>query len=109
MKNPIGIITCAFFLVTSAGAFAQEKTTAGQDIKQAGKSTGKAVEKAATAVGQKTAEVASKGAAKVTAKTYQDKVGPDGQTIYIDSHSKYYFVNKKGEHIYVAKAQLKDK
>lgn len=73
-----------------------------QDVKQD-------IKKGAKKVGNKTAEVSSKAKSKVVDKTYADKVGPDGQTIYIDKHSKYYWVNEKGNKIYVKKIQLKDK
>ena len=60
--------------------------------------------------GNKTAELASKGKSAVVDEVYKDKVGPDGQSpIYIDHSSKYYYVDKKGKKVYVAKASLKDK
>jgi hypothetical protein len=31
------------------------------------------------------------------------------KTIYIDKHSKYYWVDKKGHKVYVSKDELKDK
>src|SRR5437660_1765093 len=68
-----------------------------------------AVAKDAQAVGNKTAEVSSKGKSKITDKTYKDKEGPNGETIYIDKHSKYYWVDKKGHKVYVTKSELNDK
>lgn len=103
MKKIIGIALFATMLALGNSVNAQEKqTTAGQDIKNAGKKVGKKV-------GNKTAEVASKGASKVVDKTYKDKEGPNGETIFIDKHSKYYYVDGKGKHIYVAESDLKDK
>jgi uncharacterized protein YcfL len=67
------------------------------------------VSKDAQAVGNKTAEISSKGKAKTTDKTYKDKEGPNGETIYIDKHSKYYWVDKKGHKVYMTKDELKDK
>jgi len=67
------------------------------------------VKKDANKAAHKTEEVASKAKAKVTDKTYADKVGPDGQTIYIDKHSKYYWIDSRGHKKYVSKAMLKDK
>ena len=98
MKKLIGIFACIFLLSFSNVTHAQvvKKTT-------------HAVKKGAKAVGHKTAEVASKGKSKVTDKTYKGKVGPDGQTIFIDDHSRYYWVDKKGHRNYVVEAQLKDK
>jgi|SRR5215469_12810727 len=73
------------------------------------KKTEESVEKAAQKTGNKTAEIASKGKSDVVDKVYKGKVGPDGQKIYIDSHSKYYWVDKKGHKNYVTESELKDK
>jgi hypothetical protein len=67
------------------------------------------VKKDAKKVGNKTEEITSKTKAKIVDKEYADKVGPKGQTIYIDKHSKYYWIDSKGHKNYVAKALLKDK
>jgi len=71
--------------------------------------TTQTVKKDAKKVGNKTAELASKGKASITDQVYKDKVGPDGQTIYIDNHSRYYWVDRKGHKNYVTTDQLKDK
>lgn len=98
MKKIFGIVLFSAAFAFSGTAMAQEKTTAAQDVKNAAKKTG-----------NKTAEIASKGASKIVDKTYKDKVGPNGETIYIDKHSKYYYVDDKGKHVYVSKSELKDK
>jgi hypothetical protein len=95
MKKILSIAIC-LMTITAGTTMAQEKAV--QDVKDAGKK-----------VGNKTAEIASKGASKVVDKTYQDKVGPNGETIFIDKHSKYYYVDGKGKHIYVAEKNLKAK
>ena len=74
---------------------------------QAVKKTTHAVEKGAKKAGNETAEVASKGKATVTDKVYKDKVGPKGQKIYIDGHSRYYWIDEKGHKNYVTDAELK--
>ena len=66
------------------------------------------IKKTADKVGNKTSEIASKGASAVVGKKYKGKCGPEGQTVYIDKHAKYYYVNTKGHHVYVAKAELKN-
>ncbi|TZF81164.1 hypothetical protein FW774_19115 [Pedobacter sp. BS3] len=101
MKAIWKIAAIAVCMAVATGASAQDKKKDTVKI-------GEGIDRAAKKVGHKTAEVASKGAAKIVDKTYKDKVGPQGQTIYIDSHSKYYWINKKGEKVYVTKAQLKD-
>jgi len=93
MKKIIGII--GFSCLVGIG-------TLGAQVKED-------VGKAATKVGNKTEEVASKTKSAVVDNKYKDKVGPNGQTIYIDHDSKYYYVNKKGRKVYVAKSQLRNK
>lgn len=105
MKKLAGIIGFSTIMLFAGSAFAQEKQTVGQDLKNAGKDVGKAGKK----VGNKTAEVASKGASKVADQQYKDKVGPGGETIYIDGHSRYYYVDGKGKHVYVKESELVNK
>ncbi len=59
-------------------------------------------------VGNKTAEIAVKGVSDVGDKEYKGKVAPGGETIYINKHSKYFYVNNKGKKVYVSKSKLKD-
>lgn len=93
MKKITGIFLLSFF-------FAAMSTQA--QVK-------KKIDTAATKAGNKTAEIASKGKSAVVDLIYKDKVGPNGETIYIDHSSKYYYIDKKGKKVYVSKARLKDK
>lgn len=94
-------IICTVFAVavcaTSFSAHAQEKK----------KSVGKAISKTATNVGNKTAEVAVKGASKIGGKIYKGKMAPDGSDVYIDGNNRKYYVNKKGAKIYLKSYQIK--
>lgn len=92
MKRIAGIFLLGCFIAMGAGA--QVKKT---------------IDTTAKKVGHKTAEIASKGKSAVVDAKYKDKVGPDGETIYIDHSSRYYFIDKKGKKVYVPKARLKDK
>lgn len=96
MKKIFSICLVTLFLGFSSAAIAQDKDTS-------------KVKKAAKKTANKTAEVASKSKAKVTDQKHKDKVGPNGETIYIDNHSKYYWVDKKGRRHYVTEAELKPK
>ena len=98
MKKLISILTLGFLLSLSISASAQ-----------AVEKTKQAVKKSAKTVGNKTAEIASKGKSRVTDKVYKDKMGPNGETIYIDDHSRYYWVDKKGHRHYISEASLKTK
>ncbi|MET3887648.1 hypothetical protein ABIE54_006537 [Chitinophagaceae bacterium OAS944] len=67
------------------------------------------VKEGATKVGNKTAELASKGKNGITDKIYKDKEGPNGETIYINKHSKYYWIDKKGHKVPISKNKLQNK
>jgi hypothetical protein len=107
MKKAIGII--CFSLVLGLSSVAQAQEADDSKVKQEVKQGAKSVKKGAKKASNKTAEVASKGKAKVTDEVYKDKVGPNGETIYIDNHSRYYWVDKRGRRHYVNEAALKNK
>src|SRR5215212_3115440 len=100
MKKILAVLSIAF-LGFSFSAVAQ--------VKEKTKQAGHEIKKGATKLGNKTAEVASKGKSRVTDKVYKCKMAGGGQTIYIDDHSRYYWIDRKGHRHYVTEAQLKDK
>ncbi|WP_219224182.1 hypothetical protein [Pedobacter antarcticus] len=93
----LGFFALALASVT-VSAQAQEKKTVGQKI-----------ENTASKVGNKTAEVAVKGTAKVADKTYKGKKAPDGTDVYIDGKNRKYYVDKKGGKVYLKASQIRDK
>lgn len=99
------IMMAAFVLCFNISSQAQVK----DEVKDGAKKGAQEVKEGAKKVGNKTAEVAAKGAAHVTDQVYEGKEGPQGQTIYIDNDSKYYWINDKGHKVYIAKAALKNK
>ena len=88
---------------------ARETEEAGDDIEEGAERTESDLERAAEATGDAIAETAAKGAAEITDKRHDTKVGPDGQVIYIDDDTKYYYVNDQGKRVFVSEWQLKDK
>lgn len=78
-------------------------------VEKAADKTGKAIGKGAKIVGNKSAELATKGFAKVKDKTYKGKVAPDGSDVYIDKSDKKYYLNKEGKKIYLKKSEIKNK
>lgn len=95
----IGSLIVMGFLISSLSAGAQEDN---KPVRQTIKSGAKKA-------GNKTAEVASKSKAKATDSRHKDMVGPNDETIYIDNHSKYYWVDKKGQRQYITEDKLKPK
>jgi hypothetical protein len=100
MKKIILLFSIAFFAI----AF-----SASAQVKETAKKTGVAIKKGAVTAKNKTLEVASKGKSRVTDKVYKGKVTSNGQTVYIDDHARYYWVDKKGHRHYVTEAELRDK
>jgi hypothetical protein len=70
-------------------------------------SVGTTISNTATTVGNKTAEVAVKGASKISGKIYKGKMAPDGSDVYIDGKNHKYYVNKKGGKVYLKSYQIK--
>ncbi len=95
----MAIITSVTFAVS-----AQEKKT---EVGKVVQKTGKTIEKGAKSVGNKTAEVAVKGGAKVVDQTYKGKMAPDGSNVYIDGKNNKYYINKKGAKIYLKASQIR--
>src|ERR1700748_1884226 len=93
-------LLCGAALTLAAPAFAQQSE---------GHAIGKTIKKTSDTISVKTKRTVKKGTAKIVDKTYSNKVGPDGQTIYIDKNSRYYYIDKKGNKAYVKKAALRNK
>jgi len=98
-KYLLGLLTLALVGTVSLSAQAQEKK----------KTVGQTIDKTASSVGNKTAEVAVKGSSKVADKTYKGKVAPDGTDVYIDGKNRKYYVNKKGGKVYLKASQIRTK
>jgi hypothetical protein len=107
MKKIFGIAIVAL-LGLSVPSFAQSKVDkATHEVKKGANKAWQGTKKGAKTVGHKTAEVASKGKARVTDKKSDTWIGPNGQTIYVDDAGKYYWINGTGKRIYVSESALK--
>src|SRR5690349_18661953 len=104
MKKIFGLGLVALFGF-SIPSFAQSTADkVGHGIKKGANKAWHGTKKGAKAVGHETAELASKGKAKVTDKKSTQWVGPEGQTIYVDNTNRYYWINGSGKRIYVSTA-----
>ena len=107
MKKVVGAALFSAALFVAGQVHAQSKDTA--SFKTKVHRTTKQVGDAAIKIGHKTSELAVKGASAVVDKQYKEKCGPNGETVYINSHSQYYYVDKKGHKVYLKESELKDK
>jgi len=70
---------------------------------------GKKIGNTAKKAGHKTANIAANTASHIADRKYEGKCGPNGQTVYINKYSHYYYINKKGHRVYLKESQLMDK
>jgi DNA anti-recombination protein RmuC len=92
----------------------------GEAIEEGAEEAGEAVEEGAEELGEETEEAADEsndrlekigktGAAHIKDERIESKEGPEGETVFIDEHAQYYYINKQGERVNVDKSELKDK
>ena len=108
MKKILGISIVAL-LVGFSSANAQDTTKKDTTSRNTTRKVTTKVKEGAVNAGNKTAELASKGKNAITDKIYKDKEGPNGETIYINKHSKYYWIDKKGHKVAISKTDLRSK
>ena len=87
----------------------READQAGREIEAETKDTESDVERAAENVGDGISEGVNDAASAIKDKKVKDKVGPGGETAYVDDNGKYYYINNEGKKVYITKLQLKDK
>ncbi|HZH96641.1 MAG TPA: hypothetical protein VEY06_12180 [Flavisolibacter sp.] len=110
MKKIFGLAAISLLVAVSSPAFAQTTVEkAGHGVKSGAKKAGKGIKKGAKAAANETAELATKGKSKITDKKSDEWVGPNGQAIYIDDGSKYFWINERGGREFVTKDKLKAK
>jgi hypothetical protein len=79
------------------------------DVEDAANKTERETKDGVDKVGDKISEAAGNAAAEVNDQLYSGKMGPGGEKIYIDKHSKYYYINSEGKKVHIDKSQLRDK
>jgi len=116
MKKMVVTGITAFFLAIGLPAISQEENTkkstpakVANGVKKGSKKAWKGTKKGAKKVGNETAELATKGKAKVTDRKSDEWVGPNGQDIYVDDGNKYYWINERGGREFLTREQLKAK
>jgi hypothetical protein len=93
---------------STGDAWNNKADRAGDKARQdAGEAKGE-MKKDANKVGNDISEAAGNVGADIKDKPYVDKVGPNGERIYMDRHSNYYYINETGKKVSITKAEMKD-
>jgi hypothetical protein len=100
MKNllKVALVAAGIFSFAQSQAQTHKDSTIGHKISTT-----------ATKVGHKTSEIAATGASDVVDKRYEGKCARGGEPVFINKHSRYYYINKKGHRVYIKKSQMMDK
>ena len=87
----------------------EDAREAGDEVSEEANEAANEVERDAQSAGDKVSEGVNDAAATIKDEKVEGKVGPGEETVYFDDDEKYYYVNDKGDKVYITKAQLKDK
>jgi hypothetical protein len=87
----------------------RESDEAEREVEQKAERTGNDIERSAENAGDKISEGVNDAAAAIKDDKLEDKVGPGGETAYMDDNGKYYYINNEGKKVFITKMQLKDK
>ena len=87
----------------------KDATEASDEVRDEANKASDDVEEGAQTVGDKINEGAKDAAAAIKDQKVDDKMGPGGETVYLNDDAKYYYINYKGEKVFISKIQLKDK
>ncbi len=79
-----------------------------RDLEEGADEAGNKTERALEKTGDKISEAAAKAEAEITDQTFEGKVAPGGQKVFIDKYDKYYYINEEGNKIYISKSEMKD-
>jgi hypothetical protein len=82
---------------------------AANEVEEEAEEAGEKAENEAQTVEEGVKESAAIVEAEIKDQVYADKVGPDGEVIYIDKHAKFYYISREGKKISITKMQMKDK
>lgn len=87
----------------------REAREARDEVNEEARETESELEKDTQSAGDKIEEGAKDAAAAITDQKLKNKVGPGGETAYVDENGKYYYINNNGEKVFITRAQLRDK
>lgn len=104
------LIVCFLLMfAVPATSFAQKDQSTTQEVKSGVKKGYKGAKKGIKKGAHEVAEQASEAKSDITDKEVENKMGPNGQDIFLSDDGRYYYVDGKGRRVYLSASQLKDK
>lgn len=82
---------------------------AGNEMEKDAEATERDTERTADEIGDDISEGVNDAAAAIKDRKLKNKVGPGGETAYIDDDGNYYYINDEGKKVIITELQLKDK
>lgn len=86
-----------------------EADDASDEAERKADEAGDDIERSGNEVSNDIKEGVNDAGAAIKDKKLKNKVGPGGETAYIDDNGKYYYINDQGKKVIISKLQLKDK
>jgi hypothetical protein len=90
-------------------AVKEDAEEAKEDVRRETNEAANAAEEKAQSAGDKISEGVNDAAAAIKDEKIKDKVGPGGETVYVNEDGKYYYINNKGNKVFITKLQLEDR
>jgi hypothetical protein len=82
---------------------------AANEIERETEYTGNDIERTADKVGDGISEGVNDAASAIKDEKLDDKVGPGGETAYMDDEGRFYCINNEGKKVFINVLQLKEK
>ncbi|WP_276371004.1 hypothetical protein [Chryseolinea sp. H1M3-3] len=89
-------------------AMKQDVKETKEDVKREANETAEEADRKAQSAGDKISEGVNDAAAAIKDEKIKDKVGPGGETVYVNEAGKYYYINNEGNKVFITELQLKD-
>jgi hypothetical protein len=80
-----------------------------EDIKREANEADEDIDRKTQSAGDKVSEGVNDAAAAIKDEKLNHKVGPGGETVYLNDEGKYYYINNEGDQVFITELQLKDK
>ena len=109
MRILIASMCCLFLFAAPLPVKAQDDQSTIQKVKKGVKKDAHDVKKGVKKGAHEVAEQASEAKSDITDKEVENKMGPNGEDIFLEDDGRYYYVDEKGHRVYMNASDLRNK